>query len=238
MKNSPRHIFLCLLAGAPLVHAEPRMALREGTRAFEEGHFTNAVAFFEMAAKEAPSAKLDPSVAHFNRGAAFFRDKQWDPACEAFLASSLTPDLERQALALYNAGVCRLQQVNKALETGDGTNLETHLNEAIDLFGKSLLVRPGQADARHNLEFALARKAALTAAIAELGLVLQNADQLVAAHQFPEAFNVLTQANKRLAPILKLGRPEAKTFEQLLERTGQIVQILNAPTNSASTGSL
>lgn len=232
MKTTRILIVICALGFATLAHAEPRLALRQGTRAFQEAHFTNAVALFETAAKEAPTAELDPSVAQLNQGAALFRDKQVDKAYDAFMAAQRTPDLAQQGLALYNAGVCRLTQFHDGLATGNGTNLEARLNESIDLFGKSLLVAPDRADTRHNLELALARRAALTAAFAELGNVLQNADQLLTSYNFEAAHDLLTKAHERLAPILKLGRPEAKTFEQYLERSGQIVEILHPTTNA------
>lgn len=222
---------LALLIGASLAHAEPRMAMRDGTRTFEKGLFTNAVALFKTAAKEAPAAQLDPSVAQMNRGVALFRDKQLDAACEAFLAARLTSDLHQQGIALYNAGVCRLEQVQMGLETGSVDRLEEHLDQAIDLFGRSLLLLPNQPDTRHNLEVALAQKAALYAALAQLGITLQDAEKMLSAHNFTGMNDLLSKAAERLAPVLKLGRPEAKTFEQFRTRSGQIVQIINPSTN-------
>lgn len=224
-------VMLALFAGATLAHAEPRLAMREATRAFEKGLFTNAASLFETAAKEAPAAQLDPSVAQMNRGTALLRDKQLDAACEAFLAARLTSDLHQQGTALYNAGVCRLEQVQSGLQTGSVERLEQHLDEAIDLFGRSLLVLADNPDARHNLEIALAQKAALYAALAQLGITLQDAEKMLTAHNFTGMNELLTKAAERLAPVLKLGRPEAKTFEQFRERSGQIVQIINPPTN-------
>ncbi|HMP75776.1 MAG TPA: hypothetical protein PKE12_05705 [Kiritimatiellia bacterium] len=224
---------LVTLAECTAARAEPRAAMRQGVRAFEAGKLSDAAAHFEQAAAEARPAGLDPSVAHFNRGVALYRDQLWDGAADAFLEARLTPDLTRQALALYNAGSCRIRQVQSALEIGEGKTIEKHLSEAIDFLGQSLLVRPDQPDVRHNLEVALAIRDALTAFVFELGTVVQQADRLVGQHQFPEAHRLLSGAQERLGPALKLPKPEVKSFEQLLERTGQIVQILEAPSPTA-----
>ncbi|MCZ7592484.1 MAG: hypothetical protein M5U15_10165 [Kiritimatiellae bacterium] len=75
---------LALLIGASLAHAEPRIAMRDGTRAFEKGLFTNAVALFKTAAKEAPAAQLDPSVAQMNRGLRSFVTNSSTPPARHF----------------------------------------------------------------------------------------------------------------------------------------------------------
>ncbi|MCO6401487.1 MAG: hypothetical protein J5I99_09715 [Verrucomicrobia bacterium] len=232
MKTQCTIVTLIFAGFALTASAEPRSAMREGTHAFEQGLFTNAVAAFDTAAQEAPSAGLDPGIARFNRGVALFRDKQWEPAHDTFLTAEKAADMEIQGMALYNAGVTRLHQVAEALNEGNGTNLEAHLNQAIDHFDRSLLIRPDQPNVRLNLEHALAQRAALHRAIVELQSSIQRADQLIIAHEFTQAHSLLTNANQRLAPILKLGRPEAKTFEQYLKRTGQIVQILEGSTNN------
>ncbi len=224
--------FFILLPLAFSARAEPRLAMREGTKAFEQGQFTNAIARFDAAAEEAPAAQLDPGPARFNRGVALFHTHQWDAAYEAFSAAQKTADMKLQGIALYNAGVTRMKQVADALTSGSGTNLETHLTEAIELFGRSLLVYPNQPDTRTNLELALAQRAALQRAILSLQQALTNADQLIAAHEFSKANALLTNARQQLAPVLALGRPEAKTFEQYVERTGQIVEILTRSTNN------
>ena len=228
-------ILACLagLAAFTGAHAEPRAAMRQGVRAFEAGTLSDAAAHFGQAAAAARPAGLDPSVAQFNRGVALYRDQLWDAAAESFLEARLTPDLALQALALYNAGSCRIRQVQSALEAGDGKTIEKHLAEAIDFLGQSLLIQPDQPDARHNLEVALAIRETLTAYVVELGAVVQQADRLVGSHQFPDAHRLLSGAKERLGPALKLPKPEVKTFEQLLERTGQIMQILEAPPAAA-----
>ncbi|MCZ7592485.1 MAG: hypothetical protein M5U15_10170 [Kiritimatiellae bacterium] len=105
------------------------------------------------------------------------------------------------------------------------------MDQAIDLLGRSLLLLPNQPDTRHNLEVALAQKAALYAALAQLGITLQDAEKMLSAHNFTGMNDLLSKAAERLAPVLKLGRPEAKTFEQFRTRSGQIVQIINPSTN-------
>lgn len=225
--NRPIALFL-LLCTAIVARADPRVDMREGFRAFDKGEFAAAATAFEKAGATARESGLDPTVAQFNRGVALYRQSQWDAAADAFFEARLTPDLDRQARALYNAGTARLKQVEAAIEARDGQRIEQHLNEAIEWLGQSLLIRPNREDARHQLELALARRESLAMYVMELGRVAQTADQLIAQHQFEEAHGLLAAARERLAPALLLPKPEVKSFEQMLERTGQIVQIIQS----------
>jgi tetratricopeptide (TPR) repeat protein len=214
---------------------DPRVAMREGFEAFERGAFAAAAAAFERAEQEAESLRLDPSVPRFNKGVALYRQQLWDAAAATFLEARMTPNLDRQARALYNAACCRLRQVDAAIEMGDGRMLEQHLDEAIEWLGQSLLIRPDRDDARRQLERALAMKQTLALYLSELNMLAQRADRLIAEHRFEEAHTLLASARERLSPALILQRPEVKTFEQTLERTGQIVQILRAEETPAPT---
>ncbi len=216
-------LFACALA-----HADPRAAMREGFAAFERGEFAAAAAAFDKAEQQAGESGLDPTVPRFNKGVALFRQQRWDAAAAAFMEARLTPDLDRQARALYNAGCSRLKQVESALEAGEGRDLEKHLEEAIEWLGQSLLIRPDRPDARHQLERALATRERLSLYVVELASILQQADKWIAEYRFEDAHRLLATARERLAPALILPRPEVKSFEQALERTGQIVQILEA----------
>ena len=230
-------LLLCgLLAALPsfaraegtAIAPDARVAMRDGFAAFTNGQFQAAADAFDIAAQHAAAIERDPSVAHFNKGLALYRASQWDAAVEAFQAARQTRDLNRQALALYNAALCRLRQIDAAFAAKEGKQLERHFTEALDFLDQSLLLSPNNPDARHNLELTLRRLRALQAAAGELGVVVQTAEGLVGRHQFPEAFQLLEKAQTRLAPALLLPRPEAKTFEQLREKSGQIAQILEA----------
>lgn len=225
--NRPLAFFL-LLGAAIAAHADPRVEMREGFRAFEKGEFAAAADAFEKAGASARESGLDPTVALFNRGVALYRQAQWDAAADAFFEARLTPNLDRQARALFNAGTARLKQVEAAIESREGRLIEQHLNEAIEWLGQSLLIRPDREDARHQLELALARQASLAMSVMELARVVQTADHLIAQHKFEEAHGLLAAARERLAPALLLPKPEVKSFEQVLERTGQIVQIIRS----------
>lgn len=227
--------FWPMLLIATIAHADPHVAMREGFRAFEAGDFAAAASAFEQAARSARDAGLDPTVAQFNEGVALFRQSLWDAAADAFMEARLTTDLDRQARALFNAGTARLRQVEAALEAQDGRLIEKHLEESIELLSQSLLIKPDQDDVRHQLELALARRESLALFVVELGRVAEAADRLISQHRFEEAHGLLAAARERLAPALILPKPEVKSFERVLERTGQIVQILQAtaqPTNA------
>jgi tetratricopeptide (TPR) repeat protein len=224
---------LCLLSACAAAFADPRVAMREGFEAFERGEFVEAAAAFGRAEQEAASSNLDPTVPRFNKGVALYRQQLWDAAASTFMEARLTPDLDRQARALYNAGCCRLRQVDAAIEAGDGRLIEQHLDEAIEWLGQSLLIRPDRADARIQLERALATRETFTLYLSELSALAQQADRLIGEHRFEEAHAALTVARERLGPALILPRPEVKSFEQTLERTGQIVQILKTEEHPA-----
>lgn len=210
--------------------ADPRAAMREGVRAFEKGEFARAAHLFEQAASNAAPSGLDPTVPLLNEGVALFRSGNYGAAADLFLQARLTPDLDRQARALYNAATARLKQVETALASGDGRDIERHLNEAIEWLSQSLIIRPDREDTRHQLEVALAHRDLLQGFLIELSVVLQTAERLLDDHRFEEAHRVLLAAKERLGPALILPKEEAKSFAQLLERTGQIVQILQTAT--------
>lgn len=207
---------------------DARHEMQRGDRLFQKGEFSAAAGAYESAANGAGALDLDPAAPLFNSGLAKWRAGDQEAAVSAFLAATRTPDLKLQRDAFYNAGTARLLHVQQNLQHGSASNVLDHLAQAIDGLDRALLLQPDRADARHNLEIALAYRAALLNALARLTGALSTAGRQVAQHQFPEAHETLAQAGKELAHALPLKPDTQKKFEQLLERTGQIADILKS----------
>ena len=214
---------------------EPRAENRKGERLFQQGEFATAADAFQAAAASASSQNLDPAVPLFNAGVARLRAADSEQAASGFLAATRTPDLTLQSLAYFNAGTVRLLQIQQASQAGQASNVLAQLAQSIECLEQSLMIKPGRAETRHNLEVALTYRAAILAALARLVAAMDSAGRQVAQHQFVEAHQTLQQAGNELATALPLHPDQQKQFEQLLERTGQISEILKA-TETGSSG--
>lgn len=215
-----------LLLPALTVAADPLAHMKEGMQKFQRGQFAEAAEAFRRAAEGAAQKQLDPAVARFNRGVALFRQGEYEQALQAFLEAAATTDLDLQALSYYNAACARLRQFETAVERQEGSSLERHLAEAVAFLDRSLLLKPDQPDARHQLEYALALQESLDLALIRLEEALGRAETLIAQHRFEEAHSLLLQIRQSTGPALLLPRADKPRFDRLLERTGQIVQIL------------
>ncbi|MCS6772052.1 MAG: hypothetical protein NZ740_08520 [Kiritimatiellae bacterium] len=227
MRSVPISLHLLIVMSAPAL-ADPRAILQQGIQAFERGDFAEAAAQFEQAAAQARGSDLDPSVPWFNQGVALYRKGLLDAAVEAFLRARNTTDLDRQARALYNAGTTRLRQFDAAVERRDGAKLETYLAEAIHYLERSLVIRPDQEHVRRQLEVALERRERLLASVQQLDRVLAEVSRLLEAFEFEKAHRILMDSREEVGLALLLPNEKTKAFEQMMERTGQIVAILNA----------
>lgn len=216
----------CMLLPALAVAADPRAHMKAGAEKFQRGQFAEAAEAFRLAAETAGQKQLDPAVARFNRGVALFRQGDYEQALQAFLEAAVTTDLDLQALAYYNAACARLRQFEVALERQEGASLERYLAEAVAFLDRSLLLKPDQADARHQLEYVLSLQESLALALVRLEEALGRAETLIAQHRFEEAHALLLQVGQAAGPALLLPRADKPRFDRLLERTGQIVQIL------------
>jgi Ca-activated chloride channel family protein len=123
----------------------------EGNRLYRHGQFRLAA---EAYARR--YAAGDSSVAlRYDLGTALLRLGRWDdarPHLEAAIEATKPAELRQRAL--YNAANADLEPVFRRKVTDDAKRTEM-LRRAIGLYKDALLARPGDADARWNLELAL-----------------------------------------------------------------------------------
>jgi tetratricopeptide (TPR) repeat protein len=136
---------LMLLALPPLLGG----GVVEGNRLYRAGQFRRAEAVYRERL-----VRGDTSLAvRYNEGTVLLRLARWDdarPHLEA--AVEARPPALRQR-ARYNAGNADLEPVFRRRVTGDEQRRE-RLERAIRHYKEALLLRPGDADAKWNLELA------------------------------------------------------------------------------------
>lgn len=138
---------LLLLAVLPVLGG----GVAEGNRLYRAAQFRRAA---EVYARR--YAQGDSSAAlRYNLGSALLRLQRWDearPHLEAAIEARKTPELRQRAL--YNAANADLEPVVRRKVTDDAQRTE-RLRRAISRYKDALLARPGDADAKWNLELAL-----------------------------------------------------------------------------------
>jgi Ca-activated chloride channel family protein len=138
---------LLLMAALPLLGG----GMVEGNRLYRGGQFRRAA---EVYARR--HAQGDTSLAlRYNLGTALLRLQRWDearPHLEAAIEAQKAPELRQRAL--YNAGNADLEPVFRRKVTDPARRTEM-LRRAIGRYKDALLARPGDADAKWNLELAL-----------------------------------------------------------------------------------
>ena len=137
---------LLLLAALPLLGG----GMAEGNRLYREGQFRRAAEAYQRRA-----AAGDTSAAvRYNLGTALLRLRRWDearPLLESASRVQRIPELRQRAL--YNAGNADLEPVFLRRVREPDARRE-RLERAIGRYKDALLARPGDAEAKWNLELA------------------------------------------------------------------------------------
>ncbi|MEZ4917834.1 MAG: tetratricopeptide repeat protein [Saprospiraceae bacterium] len=116
-----------------LVAQTPHKALREGDRQYEKKEYKWAEQAYELAG--------DEPKALYNKGNALYRQGQYEPAGELYQeALERTTDPGHKADAYHNLGNTQLQQ--------------QQFQKAVESYQNSLRLRPGDPDAKTNLQLA------------------------------------------------------------------------------------
>jgi len=195
-------VLLLLLAGLP------QAASADWMRSYRKGDYEQALRALEASGDRA----------EYNRGALFYRMKQFEEAGQAFAASAAqTADQTVRQKALYNQGTSLLAGVAAA----QSTNRLDSVEKAIALFELSLELRPDDADARQNLERAL--NIVVSARVAQAKGLLEEADQLLGQDQAGKAKENCETAKATLAPILEDYAPGSTEAGSLITRAARIL---------------
>ena len=135
--------------GAGATPAPPRHPRTPAEKAWDRGDTAGAAQAYaaELARRGAGDS------AWFNAGTAALAagDAEAARAALARAATSIDPDLRFRAL--YNLGLLGLRRA-----ATDSASREAHLSEAQRAYREALLLRPGDSDAKWNLELALRRR--------------------------------------------------------------------------------
>lgn len=137
---------ILLLAALPFLGG----GLVEGNRLYRAGQFRRAAEAYQRRV----AAGDTTAAARYNLGTALLRLERWDTAralLESDTATRREPELRQRAL--YNAGNADLEPVFRRKVTEADARRE-RLLRSIARYKDALLARPGDADAKWNLELA------------------------------------------------------------------------------------
>jgi Ca-activated chloride channel family protein len=122
----------------------------EGNRLYRSGQFRRAAEAYQRRAAAGDTS----AAARYNLGTALLRLQKWDearPLLESAAGVRREPELRQRAH--YNAGNADLEPVSRRKVTEPDARRE-RLTRAIAHYKEALLARPGDADAKWNLELA------------------------------------------------------------------------------------
>ncbi len=129
-------MMLCLFAMCGC-DVDPVERMNAGNSQYDQGHYDDALESYQAAQVSSP----DNPEAYYNAGGVFSRSGEIERAIAAFKQALKTSDLDLSARTWFNMG-------NLYFEA-------KRFGEALDAYQQVLLLRPDDADARHNLELAL-----------------------------------------------------------------------------------
>lgn len=136
---------LMLLALPPLLGG----GIAEGNRLYRTGQFRRAEAVYRQRL-----AAGDTSLAlRYDEGTALLRLGRWDDARPHLEAATASRDRDLRQRAQYNAGNADLEPVFQR-RVADPDQRRERLERAIRRYKEALLLRPGDGDAKWNLELA------------------------------------------------------------------------------------
>ncbi|MDD3604468.1 MAG: tetratricopeptide repeat protein [Kiritimatiellae bacterium] len=146
-----------IFAPGALQAQSAREALKAGSREFADGAYDKAAAHFEEAASLAPKQKLDPAIAHYNRGNALYKMQDFAGAEQAYQNAMRTTDMRLSPEAYYNRGNSLTSQA-LLLEQQQPDQSIGLLDQALDMYEKSMLLKPDNSSAKANYELVTIKK--------------------------------------------------------------------------------
>ena len=130
-------IAIAALRPAPAAADEAATRNNEGNRLYLKKEYDEALKRYTEAQASRPGA---PEM-HYNIGNVLYRKGELDKAAEEYLRAQAAPDKRLSQAALYNRG-------NALMSQG-------RFQDAVNAYVQALRVRPGDQDAKRNLELAL-----------------------------------------------------------------------------------
>ncbi|MEN8253861.1 MAG: tetratricopeptide repeat protein [Verrucomicrobiota bacterium] len=210
--------FLSLVAAT--VHAEdtPRSAMRKGLKAYKRGDYTNAVQALEKTALEFPA------TGNYNLGNAQYRMGDYEAAANTYNEALRTTDLELQAKAYFNRGNALLARTT-ALSGPEQIGMAIELAfQAMDMFEKSILLAPGDMEAKQNFERAQQLRLKLEYNLGKWHF--DQAEALLQEYKAKDAQTNYRQAREQFEHILENVDPNHGESAQYLPKAAERLEML------------
>ncbi|MFO1487216.1 MAG: VWA domain-containing protein [Verrucomicrobiota bacterium] len=206
-----------LLFGALLMlpmtsSASPASALRD----YQAGRFAEAQQEYERLAAE--DKQGDPRFI-FNAGTAAFRQTNYDDAIKFFTTATAATDLKLQSAAYFNIGNAQFRQGQSAKLIDD---MEKHWQAALKSYQNAVSLNREDRDAALNLEYTRQCLEYLK----QLREVVKQAQAAAQRNDYNGALKILTGLMEQLK-----GNPFGKSFEEYVQKLGNIDAIANPKTN-------
>ena len=217
-----RHALMAIVAATLLLAALSMLgqgdpasgAVDEANRLYRNGDYAAAFRIYADTDSLRPGAE----ALRYNQGNVLIKTHKLEAAVEHYSAAAETEDDDLQSRVQYNLGVAKYRQALQAMQTFQ--DAMSDVRAAIRHWRWSLELRPGQADARYNLELAYRLVAAIEA-------------QRVQAQRNAETRNQKTSDNR--------GQPfedeEERASNDLSERDAQPTASTNAEAGQGQSGS-
>ena len=124
---------------------------KKGNRLYEEQKYNEAVEAYSRAKNGNKSEKgID-----YNLGNSLFRTGDYGKAIESFSAATETEKAALKENAMFNLGAAHYKAGEKAIEAKDMESAGAAFKGSVDQYKNLLALKPGDDDARHNLELAI-----------------------------------------------------------------------------------
>lgn len=144
-----------LLASAPLLGlGDPaHFATKRGAGLYREGKFDEALREYLGAQQAEPEDRL----IDYDLGAAYYKLGRYDEAAKSFARAMEARDEKLSQQAGFNRGAALYKGGEEAERANDNGKAMELFKQSADQYKKILRQNPGDDDARHNLELALAK---------------------------------------------------------------------------------
>lgn len=136
---------LCGLLGSP-----PHALASRAENAYADKDYQKAGEYYQKALEKTP----DNATLHFNSGAVFYKNKEYDNAISSFNQALQSDDLALQKKAYYNLGNAYYRK-GETLQQNNIHKTKEQWQEALTAYTSSLQLDPENEEARFNHDFVL-----------------------------------------------------------------------------------
>ncbi len=135
-----------------------RDRLRSGMDHYLEEQYEEAVRDFREAALAAERERLDPAIALFNKGNAYYRKRDYEEALAMYSKALRSEDMDLHESAYYNRGNAFTALSGRMEREGRLDAALENIERALSDYENVLTLNPHNRDARINHELAARRK--------------------------------------------------------------------------------